>query len=1195
MKKIIIYIFFLLVSSQIFSFESLDFVKNAVEQIDYLYARNKKIEKEALSDKKWYLYFVDRDKTALESYLIGNSNIKSFSSGYLDHLNDLLIKINSTEKVAMYIAISDYNTPITVPIIPYGKSIEDKIQNLKSLLDPDNPASIFDKEKLDPDQVRAGIKGYEQYKAFFYEKAEEIFQSSVLSKVSDGKRVMMPFSVYHYVNEHNQKKKYYTFLTRASNPTKDADADETAKDFRSFYNDNNTLKGKSVDEKKLEKVVMSYLDYYSGNTGVTITSKSIKTQIPKDSELYTRAFGENGFEPDTSFDLTKHMLDFSGMLSQKEKDDILREIDFKRDLLSGMKMYVVLTDQNTSPDILQEMENLKPTNTQYVIWLHLDEEGYLNLSNITAPGIAERIAYATSHWTEKMWANAELNLGKGTVAHLKANLALSNQLLTYASDILAMGMVPEKYWNPKHNDYPSYMPYVASAFNATMGDFGSVLNTEQAQMQFAFKTGVWNGVIDEVKGLADAGKMATEYFLNPEKAEQFDQGLSQLTFGAIWDSFKKAHGFEEGQETNEFKLSHQLGKDVVFVASFFIGVGEIAALAKTGKMAKVGTLANNMSKLSKVIAGGVIKILKKMPQNVAKTIKKLPDNIIREVKKVGAKSYLILKLNTTKLAKISDEGVFTKMNLIQEGAVIKLVDGSSGSLDNVKFIDEFGEASGKVDIVKNGDEIGFRNKEVVKKIETKLDVDPGVKPNEFSINHKTELDRYGDKVELGSATIVDDVAKEVEFTVTVVEETAGKFTRYAFGKDVHTKLYNFLKNKMGSIRSMKTSWVGVDGLDANLKKLNQLTQDVGAGDVQKIREAILETKAGQWKKELGYNKVEIIEKVGEPGNYKSIKIRFIDESVSIAAKSIDELLATLKNIVPTNKWDKFVKDFGNDVSKLSKFTDDLGLVNSWRILDDANRTTLKLNFDVLTKLNKVLKNTKLDDFLPIKTAKRNITNKTELLEQVVKLQDEAASIVGKRMSGMEDLMDELDHFLVNFSNKPGAIDFIKELTESGGKMAGGSLVLRTLRNNADELGSVVKFESQITNQFDEIGDIVVDVVTDKGILKNVLNEFKNWRAIPSNRYTSFTKQFTGYLTNKNLGEFFYFFRKGVDGKGLKNLEELKNQVITAFKNKKELFENLPDEKFESIFGFSKDLKALDDIDIQNFIDSRFNQIFKLIE
>ena len=104
---------------------------------------------------------------------------------------------------------------------------------------------------------------------------------------------------------------------------------------------------------------------------------------------------------------------------------------------------------------------------------------------------------------------------------------------------------------------------------------------------------------------------------------------------------------------------------------------------------------------------------------------------------------------------------------------------------------------------------------------------------------------------------------------------------------------------------------------------------------------------------------------------------------------------------------------------------------------------------------------------------------------------------------------------------------MKELTESGGKMAGGSFILKALRNNSDELGRIEKFESVVTSQADEIGDIVVDVVTKKGNdLVEILNEFKNWKSIPTNRYQSFTRQFTGYLTSKKYWGVFVFFQKG---------------------------------------------------------------------
>ena len=288
-----------------------------------------------------------------------------------------------------------------------------------------------------------------------------------------------------------------------------------------------------------------------------------------------------------------------------------------------------------------------------------------------------------------------------------------------------------------------------------------------------------------------------------------------------------------------------------------------------------------------------------------------------------------------------------------------------------------------------------------------------------------------------------------------------------------------------------------------------------------------------------------------------------------------------------------------DVLLLDKFVENPRLVDAWRVLKDAGRTTLKVDPNVLTKLNKVLQNSKLDNFLPINTSSRSITNKIELVQQIVKLQDEAGSIVGKRMTGMDDLMADIDHFLSNFANKPGANEFIKELTESGGKMAGGSFVLKTLKNNAGEVGTIVKFESTIASQVEDVGDIVVDVITDKGVLKNVFNEFKNWRSIPTNRYGSFSKQFSGYLTNKNIGQFSYFFKKGVDGNGFNNLSELKDQVLNAISSSAGRAElsNVPLPRVQEIVD---DFDLLESNKVQVLVEfigntNNFEDIFKLID
>ena len=64
----------------------------------------------------------------------------------------------------------------------------------------------------------------------------------------------------------------------------------------------------------------------------------------------------------------------------------------------------------------------------------------------------------------------------------------------------------------------------------------------------------------------------------------------------------------------------------------------------------------------------------KLPKNITDALYKLPDNIIKETQQIAGKTYLILKSNNSiKLAKISEDAVFSELKLMQEGAVVKLM------------------------------------------------------------------------------------------------------------------------------------------------------------------------------------------------------------------------------------------------------------------------------------------------------------------------------------------------------------------------------------------------------------------------------------------------------------------------------------------------------------------------------------------
>jgi hypothetical protein len=272
------------------------------------------------------------------------------------------------------------------------------------------------------------------------------------------------------------------------------------------------------------------------------------------------------------------------------------------------------------------------------------------------------------------------------------------------------------------------------------------------------------------------------------------------------------------------------------------------------------------------------------------------------------------------------------------------------------------------------------------------------------------------------------------------------------------------------------------------------------------------------------------------------------------------------------------------------------LMDSWKILKDAERATLKTDPAVLEKMNTLLQNPNIDKLVKIadiNTANRVITNKTELLVLVGKVQGAAGDVAKLRMSTMPDLLDDLDYFATNFSDTPGAGEFIKELTESAKKMSGGAFVLSTLRKNADKLGTIKKFEATIENETDEIGDIVVDVISDDELATNVFNEFKNWGGFQVSFYPSFVRQFSGYLTIKGT-EFRYFFKKGTKTGEILTDADLKTAVRAALKDQKTLLNELPQATLLNVFNVQRG-GSITDADLDVFLDVNFSKIFKLLD
>lgn len=289
--------------------------------------------------------------------------------------------------------------------------------------------------------------------------------------------------------------------------------------------------------------------------------------------------------------------------------------------------------------------------------------------------------------------------------------------------------------------------------------------------------------------------------------------------------------------------------------------------------------------------------------------------------------FLVIKVDGKVLAKVDEQGKLSDLRVLQEGEIAKLEDGADAIFENVKFIDEAGEQTRTITVVANGADTGIRTKQFVNKIQNTLDV---VADGEdvFQIKHATGK-------EMGSIWLTN-VENQVELTVTVVEETADKFIRYGIGKNVHNKLLSHIEDVLksagkGPVESIKTDWIAGPGLDGNLNALNKLIKESpkGSYSIEDLKRIIFETKAGQWKKELGFDNLEIINKTGQPGSFTSISIKFSKAVNSSIGKT--GLLAKIEDShTSLRTWINSLDDATD--SGLLKRIEELGTDN-WKLLD----------------------------------------------------------------------------------------------------------------------------------------------------------------------------------------------------------------------------------------------------------------------
>ncbi len=608
-KSIFIQIFFLFLTVSTFANETNEYgklVNDAALQISYLEKYNSVRDR----NQQWYIYFLGKDVKFLSDYLSVNSE-QNFSAGFLDKLNDDLTLINSNE-VEMYLAITDLDSPITLPLMPLGGSMQKKIEYLQNQIE--FPSDLNTLQSIE--QLISGKEEFIEYQKAFWKLGRDIYNASPL-KTSRKKYRILPFSVFHTIEITSRKTSPIELYRTSSTYSvgEKIDKDEL-KNYRSELDGY----GSYSYEKSISATIQMYGEYFQNRVGSNNLTDGVEVTFDSNSDLSKAAY-ENRNTPDEQFKETTRILDFAGITSETDKTTLASSLGTTT-LLKGMKMYVVFTDDDTKNEVITRLQNLQPSSDKYYTWIHFSKDGNAKINTIVPKGFNDKIRRATQHWTADVWDNFELNSNKATKDILFSYIVAQNHMMSLLAGLMEKLVIPKQYWDANDPSYITEMQYVAQAFEASSSNLTSIFDAYKAQMAFAFKVGIFNGVVEEFKGLVDLGELITSYITDQEKAKVFDKAIGDLTLAQLWQSVEKAHGFEEGKPLEEFQLSHQLGKDVVFVASFWIGIGELTSATK---------MAKALNSVKKLLTFGSIKLSRKLSTEAVTALRTLPDNIRKVV------------------------------------------------------------------------------------------------------------------------------------------------------------------------------------------------------------------------------------------------------------------------------------------------------------------------------------------------------------------------------------------------------------------------------------------------------------------------------------------------------------------------------------------------------------------------------------
>src|SRR5690606_501919 len=238
-----------------------------------------------------------------------------------------------------------------------------------------------------------------------------------------------------------------------------------------------------------------------------------------------------------------------------------------------------------------------------VAWVHLENAaGEVTSGLFFGPGLEQRLTKDFLDHTKELLIQSVKVYHKFSSIPVKGLAWVAGGL----SDIISLTEIPSTYYDPslgKAYDPTIFLFYYIGRGTTELGS-GVVVNTIVSddddfaekiggallkdlgvkQYEFALVTGFWNGIVEELRGVADATEMLCHAYTDPPTIDQVNEVMHSIlngsAFNVIGTQLKDRYTSEN---FSDYQKLHHAGKDIIAAATLFIGVGEISGAAKVSK------------------------------------------------------------------------------------------------------------------------------------------------------------------------------------------------------------------------------------------------------------------------------------------------------------------------------------------------------------------------------------------------------------------------------------------------------------------------------------------------------------------------------------------------------------------------------------------------------------------------------------